>query len=103
MKLFELVTKEFVSIVNVLLETEPVENERIIVDKERFKKLLEKYNYLKFRDKTKIYKNLNLILHDKNNYTLPCKDHTLSKTVRKVVINYKAYETIKYLIETDVY
>ncbi len=85
-----------------LLETEDVENDRIIIEKERFKKMLEKYKYMRFKEKTQIYKSLNMILHDKNNYTLPCKDHTLNKTVRKVVINYKTYETVKKLLETEV-
>ena len=102
MKLLEFVVKEYISIVENLLSTEDVENGRIIIEKEQFKKLLEKYNYMKFRDKTKVYKDLNFILHDQNNYTLPVKDNILKKTVRKVVINYSAYETVKKLYETEI-
>lgn len=102
MTLLHLIAKEYITIVETLLETEDIENDRIIIEKERFKKLLEKYKYMKFKEKTQIYKSLNMILHDKNNYTLPCKDHTLNKTVRKVVINYKTYETVKKLLETEV-
>ena len=102
MKLLEFVTKEFISIVENLADIEPVENGRIIIEKEHFRKLLEKYNYMPFRNKANVYKSLNFIIHDKNNYTLPVKDHTLKRTVRKVVINYNAYETMKYLYENDI-
>jgi len=101
-RLSELVIKEYISIVESLEESEPIENNRMIVDREHFKKLLEKYGYMKFKDKTNAYKDLNFIIHDKNNYTMPCKDINLNKTVRKVVINYKTYTTIKHLFETDV-
>lgn len=102
MRLLELVIREYLSIVDTLLESEDIRNDRIIIDKELFKSLLEKYNYMKFRDKTRIYKNLGFIIHDKNNYTLPCKDLEKNKTARKVVINYTTYETIKYLYENVV-
>ncbi len=102
MTLLELVIKEYISIVDSLMESEDITNDRIIIDRELFRSLLEKYNYMKFRDKTRIYKNLNFILHDKNNYTLPCKDIEKNKTIRKVVINYTTYATIKHLYETIV-
>jgi hypothetical protein len=102
MRLLDLVIKEYISIVEALQEGEAVENNRIVIDKGYFKELLEKYHYMKFGDKTKIYKDLNFILHDKNNYTLPCKDTETKKTVRKVVLNYTAYRTIKKLLETEV-
>ncbi len=102
LKLLELVVKEYISIVQSLIMSEPVENGRIIIDREYFKELLEKYHYMKFSQKTRIYKDLNFIIHDKNNYTLPCKDSKSNKTVRKVVFNYKAYETVKELMERDV-
>lgn len=98
--MLELVAKEYLSIVETLAETEAIINGRIVIDKERFKTLLEKYQYMKFRDKVKIYKDLNFIIHDKNNYTLPCREE--GKTVRKVVINYNAYVTLKHLYETIV-
>jgi hypothetical protein len=101
MTLFDLVIKEYVSIVETLLEGESIENNRIIIDKGYFKVLLEKYHYMKFDQKTKIYKALNFIIHDKNNYTLPCKDVETKKTVRKVVFNYNAYLTVKELLETQ--
>lgn len=56
---------------------------------------------MNFSDKVKVYKDLNLIIHDKNNYTMPCRGET-KKTVRKVVINYSTYETVKKLYETNV-
>ena len=101
MRLLDLVVNEYVSIVETLLEGESVENNRIIIDKGYFKVLLEKYHYMKFDQKTKIYKALNFIFHDKNNYTLPCKDAETKKTVRKVVFNYNAYLTVKKLLETE--
>lgn len=98
--MFELITKEFILIVDTLSTTHDIENDRIVVDKEYFKKLLEKYKYMSFKEKTKVYKDLNLIFHDKNSYTLPCRSN--SKTVRKVVINYNAYLTLKKLMQEEV-
>lgn len=100
MKLLELVLKEYFSIVESLEDTEPIINNRIVIEREHFKRLLEKYQYMKFKDKTKFYKDLNLIIHDKNNYTIPCREG--KKTVRKVIINYSTYKTLKYLFETIV-
>lgn len=102
MKLLDLIIQEYISIVELLEQEHDTENERIIIEREEFKRLLEKYGYMKFAQKVKAYKDLNFIIHDKNNYTLPCKDHTLKKTVRRVVINYRAYKTIKHLYNTDV-
>lgn len=102
MRLFDLVIKEYVSIVEAIIENEPIENNRIIIDKGYFKILLEKYHYMKFNQKTKIYKDLNFIIHDKNNYTLPCKCVETKKTTRKVVLNYNTYLTVKKLIETEI-
>lgn len=102
MKLFEIVIQEYLSIIELLEENESVENNRIIIDRQYFKNLLENYNYMKFKDKTKIYKDLNFILHDKNNYTLPVRDIGLNKTVRKVVFDYETYLTVRKLYENDV-
>ncbi|WP_288147114.1 hypothetical protein [Thomasclavelia cocleata] len=95
MSLLEFLLKEYLSIVAKLEATETVENNRIVIDRDYFRNLLEKYPYITFRDKTKVYKALNLIIHDKNNYTMPCKVKGTRKTVRKVVINYKTYLIIK--------
>jgi len=100
MKLLNLVVDEYITIVEHLLETYPVENNRIIIDRETFKILLEKYTYLKFKQKTKIYKQLKFIIHDKNNYTMPYKNKELNKTIRQVIINFEAYNIMKYLNET---
>lgn len=102
MRLLDLIIQEYISIVELLEQEHDIENERIIIDREEFKRLLEKYGYMKFAQKVKAYKDLNFIFHDKNNYTLPCKDHTLNKTVRRVVINYQAYQTIKNLYNNTV-
>lgn len=102
MTLFDLVIKEYLSIIGELEINIPVSNNRIIVEREFFRKILGKYQYMTFKDKTKIYKELNLIIHDKNNYTMPCKVEGTKKTVRKVVINYEAYQTIKKLYETKI-
>lgn len=102
MRLLDLIIQEYISIVELLEQENPVENERIIINREEFKRLLEKYGYLNFAQKTRAYKDLNFIIYDKNNYTLPCKDHTLKKTVRRVVINYRAYQAIKHLYNTTV-
>ena len=95
MSLLEFLLKEYLSIVAKLEATEIVENNRIVIDRDYFRNLLEKYPYITFRDKTKVYKALNLNIHDKNNYTMPCKVKGTRKTVRKVVINYKTYLIIK--------
>ena len=100
MRLFDLIIKEYISIVQVLEVDNAVENDRIVIEREDFKELLEKYQYVPFRQKTKIYKDLKFIIHDNNNYTMPYKDTELKKTVRKVIINYKTYQTVKYLYET---
>lgn len=91
--------QEFISIVEHLAESEPIENDRIVIERDIFKSLLGKYNYMTFQKKTKIYKDLNFIIHDKNNYTMPYKDKQAKKTVRKVIINYQAYQTVKALQE----
>lgn len=95
MSLLEFLLKEYLTIVAKLEATETVENNRIVIDRDYFRNLLEKYPYITFRDKTKVYKALNLIIHDKNNYTMPCKVKGTRKTVRKVVINYNTYLIIK--------
>lgn len=100
MRLFELITKEFIFVVETLLTNEGVEDNRIIIDKDYFRRLLEKYKYMSFKEKTSIYKDLNFLIHDKNNYTLPCRQD--GKTIRKVVINYKTYVTLKSLISQEV-
>ena len=102
MNLLDLIIKEYLTIVERLTDTQTIENNRIIIDKEYFRELLEKYGYIKFSEKAKVYKSLGLIIHDKNNYTLPCKDIELGKTVRKVVFNYDTYIIIKNLYETNI-
>lgn len=100
MNLLDLIVKEFISLVDKLSTDETIENDRIIIEKERFKSLLEKYAFMNFKQKTQVYKNLNFIIHDKNNYTMPTRIG--KKTERKVVINYKAYLTLKELHEQEV-
>lgn len=102
MNLLGLIIKEYISIVEFLQQDEPIENDRIVIDREHFKKLLEKHLYMTFTQKTKVYKDLNLLIHDKNNYTMPYKDAELKKTIRKVIINYNTYKTIKKLYTTTV-
>ena len=102
MRLLDLVFREYVSIVETLAESESVENNRIIIDRDYFRELLEKYHYMKFNEKTKIYKALGFIIHDKNNYTMPCKCMETKKTTRRVVFNYSTYLVVKQLLETDV-
>lgn len=101
MKLLELVVQEYISIIEALEVNESVENNRIVISREYFQKLLEQYNYIKFRDKTKIYKQLNFIIHDKNNYTMPCKDKEKNKTIRKVVFNYETFLVVKKLYKEN--
>jgi hypothetical protein len=96
-----MIVKEYIAIVEMLVVDKPVENNRIIVEREDFKRMLEQYGYTTFTAKTKVYKALNFIIHDSNNYTMPYKDLELKKTVRKVIINYKTYEIIKDLYETN--
>lgn len=99
MRLIELISKEYITMVETLLEDEEIINDRIILDKEVFKRLLEKYQYIPFREKTKVYKNLNFIIHDKNNYSMPVREN--DKMVRKVVINYNTYKIVKHIYETQ--
>ena len=102
MRLLELILEEYLHMVEVLEKKETIKNNRIVIDREYFKKLLEKYPYITFKNKTKIYKGLNLIIHDKNNYTMPYKDPILKKTVRKVIINYATYQLVKHYYERQV-
>lgn len=95
MSLLENVFKEYILFVELLEKRYPVEKERIIIDRKEFKGLLEKHDYLSFQQKTRIYKDLNLIIHDKKTYSIPYKDPVLKKTVRKVIINYRTYLTVK--------
>ena len=101
MKLLDMIIKEYIAIVENLAIDKPIENNRIIVEREEFKRMLEQYGYITFSAKTKAYKALNLIIHDQNNYTMPYKDAVLKKTVRKVIINYKTYLEVKHLYETN--
>lgn len=101
MKLLDLVIQEYIAIVEALAEDKPILNNRIIVEREEFKRMLERYAYATFTAKTKAYKALNLIIHDQNNYTMPYKDVELKKTVRKVIINYDTYLEVKHLYETN--
>lgn len=101
MTLLEMVVKEYLSIVGLLEQNEPIQNNRIIIDRQYFRDLLEKYGYLSFREKTRYYKALNFIIHDKNNYTLPCKDKVTKKTARMVVVNYSTYLLLKQLLNTE--
>jgi len=100
MKLLDMMIKEYIAIVELLLQDRAVENNRIIVEREEFKRMLEQYGYATFMTKTKAYKTLNFLIHDENNYTMPYKDSELKKTVRKVIINYKTYQEVKHLYET---
>jgi len=101
MKLLDLIIKEYIAIVELLIQDKPIENNRIIVEREDFKRMLEQYGYITFSAKTKAYKALNLIIHDQNNYTMPYKDRKLGRTVRKVIINHNTYQEIKHLYETN--
>lgn len=103
MKLLDLLIKEYISLVSKLEENEPIENNRIVIEREQFKALLEKYKYMTFKEKTAVYKDLNFIVHDKNNYTMPVKEESTKRTVRKVVINYKTYTNVKKLFETKIH
>ncbi|MCL2049836.1 MAG: hypothetical protein FWG87_14035 [Defluviitaleaceae bacterium] len=102
MKLLDLIVKEYIAIVETLAENNPTENNRIIVEREGFKTMLEQYGYASFSAKTKVYKALSFIIHDNNNYTMPWKDIGQGKTVRKVIINYNTYEVVKHLYETNI-
>jgi len=102
MNYLDLIIKEYIRVVEMLSSDYPIENNRIIIEREKFREFLEKYAYMTFSEKTKAYKALNFIIHDSNNYTIPCKDLELKKTVRKVVINYSTHQVVKKLYETNV-
>lgn len=99
-KILEIIAKEFITITEHLAENYDIENNRIIIERNDFKELLQKYDYMNFKQKCKIYKQLNFIIHDKNNYTLPVRTNT--KTERKVVINFETYAILKTLIDITV-
>jgi len=101
MKLLDLIIKEYIAVVETLAVDRPIDNNRIVVEREEFKRMLEQYTYATFAAKTKAYKALNFIIHDQNNYTMPWKDTELKKTVRKVIINYSTYQTVKHLYDTS--
>jgi len=92
-----LIIMEYISIVKQLKLMYSLDNERLIVERDTFKNMLERYPYTSFTKKIKVYKDLNFIIFDSNNYTMPYKDKELKKTVRRVIINYKTYETISEL------
>jgi len=100
MRLLDVVVEEYIAMVEFWEYNNEIENDRIVVEREEFKKALERNAYMTFAAKTRIYKDLSLIIHDKNNYTMPYKDKELKKTVRKVIINFKAYKAIKHLYDT---
>lgn len=94
----EILVNEFLSIVESL--EKPI-NDKIIINKDHFKRLLEKNKFLTFSQKVKIYKDLNFIIYSDTSYTLPIKDKEINKMVRKVVINYNTYTTLKYLYDYE--
>jgi len=100
MTMLDLIVKEYIAIVDVLAQDIEIENNRIIVEREMFKKLLERNAFATFTYKTKVYKDLNFIIHDNESYTMPYKAKGTKKTVRMVIINYKVYRTIKQLFMT---
>ena len=95
MKLLDLVVQEFISIIEYVQLKHDVENNRIILERDEFRNIMEKYGYVTFAKKCSIYKQLNLLVHDGNNYTMPCK--VKGKTVRRVVLNYTTYLILKEL------
>ena len=102
MNMLDIIVKEYIALVESLEQENEVLKDRIIIDREAFRERLEKYAFATFTYKTKIYKDLNFIIHDNESYTMPYKDKETKKTVRKVIINYKAYRTIKRLYNTEV-
>jgi len=102
MNVLFLIIKEYLSITQKLTQAYKIENERIIIERDDFKKMLERYAFTSFAEKVKAYKALNFIIYDNNNYTMPYKDKELKKTVRKVIINYKTYDTINELFKTSI-
>lgn len=96
-KLLELIAYEFISIMENLESTEDIEESRIVITKEYFNNLLGKYDYITIQEKRRIYKDLNFIIHDKGNYTMPHRDKETGKIIRKVILNYETYNTIKKL------
>lgn len=89
---------EFISLVEMWEHDNPLENGRLILDKEEFKEFLETYAFMSFQAKVKVYKTLNFIIHDKTSYTMPHKENGQKKAVRKVIINYQTYQVIKALL-----
>ena len=98
LNLLEVLVNEFLSLVEYLEKTGyKSKNDRIIIEKEDFCRLLEKNKYLTFKKKVQYYKAFNFIFFSFDSYTFPVKIN--KKTVRKVVINYKTYILLKYLYD----
>jgi hypothetical protein len=102
MTLFYLTIKEYFGIVESLEKKYPPENDRMILDRGLFQQMLERNAYMTFSAKVNSFKAFNFLIHDKQSYTMPYKDPTTKKTVRKVMINYATYKTLKRLYETSV-
>jgi len=102
LNMLDLIVREYIAIVEKLEHKNEVEKERIVIEREDFKNMLERYAFATFKYKTIVYKDLNFIIHDNESYTMPYKDKELKKTVRKVIINYRAYLTIKRLYNIPV-
>jgi len=83
MNLFNAIIKEYLLIIQHLAIIHTVENDRIIIERDEFKQMLEKYSFASFAQKVKCYKALNLLVHDKDNYTMPYKDKELKKNSAK--------------------
>ena len=102
MNMMELIVKEYIAVVEALEQEHEINNDRIVIEREEFKQMLERYPFTTFTHKIKAYKVLNFIIHDNESYTMPYKDKDINKTVRRVIINYKTYKTLKHLYNTAV-
>jgi len=101
MKLFDIFVNEYFAIMEHLLKQLKVQNDKILIDSNKFYVFLDKNLYLKRKDKLQIYKKLNLITCNSKGYTSVFYDKTTKKSQRKIILNLTTYKILKLMYETN--
>jgi len=101
MKLLDLVSKEFIAIVEHLSDKVPIKDGKIILNSNTFYSLLDTNLYITRKEKLEIYRSLNFIVCNSNGLTSVVYDKETKKTVRKIIINYSTYEVLKKITEIE--
>ena len=101
MKLFDLIIKEYFSLVEYVRKKIPPTNGKIILIAKPFYSILDTNLYIKRNEKLKIYRQLNFIICNANGFTSVIYDKNTKKSTRKIIINYDTYLALKQLLETE--